>query len=584
MNVINMLSALRASKIKGKSYALSTDFKYTGLKEYPRPMLQRRDYTNLNGEWNYRILGERHDVIQEGQIVVPFSPECDLSGVKKHTLLPEEILEYKRTIELDKIKRGKRLILHFGAVDQIAQVLVNGRRVIIHEGGYTSFSVDITDFVFEGINEIKVVVKDFTDKLGYARGKQELSPGGMWYHAQSGIWQTVWMECVPDAYVMDIRTLPDIDHDLVTMKLKVSKLKGKLNIVASDSDLISEYEIVSLKKNELTVKIGLKKYKLWSPEEPNLYYLNIEYGKDKFTTYFAMRLFDKQRDEKGIERLCINHKPVFLKGILDQGYYPESLMTPPSEAAMIYDLELIKSLGYNMVRKHCKVEPMRWYYHCDRLGLVVWQDIVNGGTKYNMNMICNIPTICRPFGNVKTKNKLFMEFTGRKSQKSKEIWFRECSEIVNQLVNVPSISAWVMFNEGWGQFDSEKCLKHLRSCDSTRLVDAGSGWFHEGCGDIFSEHVYFAELNVKNTKLPYAISEYGGYSMKIADHACKESVYGYKVFNSLELLQKEYDREQAVIEDLIPQGLCATVFTQLSDVEDEQNGIVTYDRKVQKIF
>ena len=199
-------------------------------------------------------------------------------------------------------------------------------------------------------------------------------------------------------------------------------------------------------------------------------------------------------------------------------------------------------------------------------------------------MICNIPTICRPFGNVKTKNKLFMEFTGRKSQKSKEIWFRECSEIVNQLVNVPSISTWVMFNEGWGQFDSEKCLKHLRSCDDTRLVDAGSGWFHEGCGDIYSEHVYFTELNVKHTKFPYVISEYGGYSMKIAGHAYKESVYGYKVYNSLELLQKEYDREQAIIEALIPQGLCATVFTQLSDVEDEQNGIVTYDRKVQKIF
>ena len=328
----------------------------------------------------------------------------------------------------------------------------------------------------------------------------------------------------------------------------------------------------------------LNEYKLWTPESPNLYFINIEYGKDSFSTYFAMRHFGIGMDEKGIPRLTLNHKPYFMNGVLDQGYYPESLMTPPSDSAMINDIEIIKSLGFNTIRKHCKVEPMRWYFHCDRLGMIVWQDIVNGGTKYNMNMICNIPTVVRPYGNTKDKNKLFMKFTGRKTEQSKNIWFKECQEIIKQLRNVPSIGQWVLFNEGWGQFDAKSCLEFAKNIDNTRPFDAASGWFHEGCGDVYSEHKYFEELKVKPGPRPYVISEYGGFSLKIENHVKRDAVYGYKKYYQTKDLQDAFDAAMEKIALLEKEGLSGAIYTQATDIEDEVNGLMTYDRKVQKIY
>ncbi len=579
-----MISAISVPDKNAATYELSTDFKYMGLQEYPRPQLQRKSYINLNGQWQYRIIGGNGKISEKGYIEVPFSPEARLSGTSGHILLPEETLEYTKTINIPKVKITKNLILHFGAVDQVAQVHLNGINLGIHEGGYTSFSFDITDYVIEGDNELKVRVRDYTDRVGYARGKQMINPSGMWYTAQSGIWQTVWMEWVPKAYVTGLKMIPDIDNNCLDMVVKVSELKGQLSLSSSNQDLIKEYSVESIRDDKLYVKVKLKDYKLWTPEEPNLYFLTIEYGKDTISTYFAMRQFGVGKDENGIPRLTLNHKPYFMNGVLDQGYYPESLMTPPSDDAMINDIEMIKNLGFNMIRKHCKVEPMRWYFHCDRIGMIVWQDIVNGGTKYDMNMICNIPTVVRPFGNTSDKNRLFLRFTGRNTQKSKDVWFTECSEIMNQLINVPSIGQWCLFNEGWGQFDAKNCLKFAQNIDDSRPFDSASGWFHENCGDVYSEHIYFEEMKVKLGERPYVISEYGGFSLKVGNHIKRDVMYGYKKFEQAKDLQDAFEELIAKVKSLEEQGLAGAVFTQATDIEDEVNGLITYDRKVQKLY
>ena len=584
MDFKSMLHAISRPRKNAVSYDLSTDFKYTGLQEYPRPQLQRKSYINLNGKWDYRILSGQGQVICSGPIEVPFSPETSLSGTVQHVLLPEETLEYTKVFTLEKVKKSKNLILHFGAVDQVAHVSVNGISLGTHEGGYTSFSFDITEYVVEGSNEIKVKVRDYTDKVGYARGKQCLDPHGMWYTAQSGIWQTVWMEWVPKAYVTNMRITPDIDRNRVDFIFKVSEMKGQIVVSSSNQDLIKRYSVDKISDDHIYAHIELDKYKLWTPEEPNIYFVNVEYGKDSFSTYFTMRHFGVDVDENGIPRLTLNHKPYFMNGVLDQGYYPESLMTPPSDDAMIFDIETIKSLGFNMIRKHCKLEPMRWYFHCDRIGMIVWQDIVNGGTEYNMNMICNIPTLVRPFGNTKDKNKIFLKFTGRNTEKSKELWRMECRDMMKQLYSVPCIGQWCLFNEGWGQFDAKGNLEFAKKFDTTRPFDAASGWFHEGCGDVYSEHLYFEELRVKKGARPYVISEYGGPSLKVGGHVKKDFLYGYKRFSQPKDLQAYYDKLMAKIKSLKEEGLAGAVYTQATDVEEEVNGLITYDRKVQKLY
>ena len=579
-----MLGAISRIDKNAPVYELSTDYKYEGLQEYPRPQLQRNTYINLNGKWNYRIISGQGKVVQKGIIEVPFSPETTLSGVEKHVLQPDETLEYIKVFGLDKVKKTKHLILHFGAVDQVSQVSINGINLGTHEGGYTAFSYDITDFIVDGENEIKIRVRDYTDGVGYARGKQSISPCGMWYSAQSGIWQTVWMEWVPEAYVTKLKITPDIDNNRLDLVLSVSELKGQVSISAANQELIKDYSVDKIQDDKIYVHVILNHYKLWTPEDPNIYFLNIEYGKDTFSTYFTMRHFGVGVDERGFPCLTLNHKPYFMHGVLDQGYYPESLMTPPSDAAMINDIESIKSLGFNMIRKHCKIEPMRWYFHCDRIGMIVWQDIINGGTKYDMKMICHIPTVVRPFGNTKDKNKLFLRFTGRNTEKSKAVWRHECKEMIEQLYSVPCIGQWCLFNEGWGQFDAKACLEYAKQFDSTRPIDAASGWFHEGCGDVFSEHLYFEKLKVNHGPRPYVISEYGGFSLKVGNHVRRDAVYGYKKYSQGKDLQSAYDEIMEKIKSLREEGLAGAVYTQATDIEDEVNGLFTYDRKVQKLY
>lgn len=585
MNIKGLLTAMKKADPNAKTYQLKTDFAFDGLREYPRPQLQRGAYINLNGKWDFSIKDQDGQIIEEGQIQVPFSPETMASGTKMHTLQKKQVLEYKRQLVIDKIKGKKRLLLHFGAVDQIATVTVNGQEIGSHAGGYTAFSFDITDYIFEGVNDLSVKVLDTLDSKGYARGKQSYKPEGMWYSAQSGIWQTVWMEWVPKSYVKAVRAIPHIDQDGLELVLKVSKLKDSIEIKSPIAGLIESVErLDSQEENQLRFWLKLKDYQLWAPDNPQLYFLNITYGKDSFSTYFAMREFSTGADDRGYQRILLNGQPIFLNGILDQGYYPESLMTPPSDAAMVNDLEVIKSLGFNMIRKHCKLEPMRWYFHCDRLGLIVWQDIVNGGLAYNMNMICSLPTVFKPWQGTADTKKSLWKHTGRYTEESRQLWFKEAKEMLEQLINVPSVGLWTIFNEGWGQFEGEKCLDFAKSIDDSRLYDLGSGWFKQKATDVVSDHIYFDALRAKKTDKPYVISEYGGYSLKINGHVSRDAIYGYKNFDSMEGLFDAYQETKAKIKSLENQGLCGAVYTQTTDIMDELNGLMTYDRKVQKVY
>ncbi len=584
MDIKGLLLASKKADPNAKTYQLRTEFQYDGLREYPRPQLQRSSYINLNGLWDFSIKDKSGNILEEGQILVPFSPECQLSGTDGYVVKSGDILEYKRLFNLKKIKGKKRLILHFGAVDQVALLSINGQEVGSHAGGYTAFSFDITDFVQEGDNELTLLVADGLDERGLARGKQSLQPAGMWYQAQSGIWQTVWMEWVPKAHVKSIRTICHIDRDSIELDMEVSKVKEEVDMTSTSPGLIKNIKRLEAKEGHVRYEIALGSYKLWTPETPELYFLNITYGKDSFSTYFAMRSFSTGLDEKGYQRILLNGKQIFLNGILDQGYYPESLMTPPSDGAMLNDLEVIKSLGYNMIRKHCKLEPMRWYYHCDRLGLIVWQDIVNGGSAYNMNMICSLPTVFKPWQRAKDTKRSLWNYTGRASEESRQVWFMEAEEMIRQLINVPSIGLWTLFNEGWGQFEGEKCLNFAKSIDDTRLYDLGSGWFKQGLGDIVSDHIYFDKLTGKKPDAPYVISEYGGYCCKLKGHVSRDAIYGYRSYETLEELLDAYQATSRQIKSLEDQGLCGAVYTQATDIMDEINGLMTYDRKIQKVY
>lgn len=319
----------------------------------------------------------------------------------------------------------------------------------------------------------------------------------------------------------------------------------------------------------------------WTPEHPYLYPLSVEAGEDHVESYFAMRTVDACRDEKGIPRFCLNHEPVFLNGVLDQGYWPDGLMTAPADEAFVYDICFAKSLGFNMIRKHIKVEPLRWYYHCDRLGIIVWQDMVNGGSSYNIPLVSYLVTVL-PFMGKRVRDDHY-RLLSRESREGREEWERECHDTVKHLKGVPSIAIWGLFNEGWGQFDSARITDDIRAQDPTRLIDSASGWFDQGAGDFRSVHNYFRKLKVeKSPDRIFAITEYGGLSCQVKGHASTESVYGYQKFDTPEEMERRFLELRATVESLICQGLSAAVYTQLSDIEEEVNGLVTYDRKFVK--
>ncbi len=540
------------------------------LQEYPRPQMVRDSYINLNGEWQaaFTPLGE-NPAEYDLKICVPFSPEAKLSGVGR-TLTAQENLWYKRTFSLPE-SGGVRTLLHFGAVDRFATVYVNGQKVGSHMGGYNAFYFDITEFVNDGENELCVCVCDDTDKSEHSRGKQKSARGGIWYTPQSGIWQTVWIEQVPHSYITAIKVTPLFDESAVDFYIEANE-KMPCKILLEGGEFYGD---------TLThLRIPLENFVAWTPENPHLYDYTATAGKDSVKGYFGMRKFSVEPDENGVKRLFLNGRPYFHTGLLDQGYWPDGLYTPPTDKAMIDDIMLAKKMGFNMLRKHIKVEPMRWYYHCDRLGMLVWQDMINGGGNYNL-LAVSMPLVLDEH----IKDNHYGLFA-RKDKACREQYYTELLEMVNQLYSCVSIAMWVPFNEGWGQFDAAKAVELIKSIDTTRTIDHASGWHDQKIGDFRSWHVYFRPYKFKKDKLSRAVilTEFGGYNLRVEGHNFNDKNFGYKGYGSAEELMAAF--EKLYNEQIIPakeKGLCATVYTQLSDVEDELNGLVTYDREVVKL-
>jgi len=553
------------------------------LPEYPRPQFERRSYLNLNGKWQYSIRDESEEPAKyDGEIVVPFSPEAPLSGVDKQ-LKPKQTMWYKRTFDLSSLSKKDHIILHFGAVDQTCEVFVNDQKVGEHDGGYTAFEFEITEAAMKTGDlksvTIKVKVTDNLTEEGAAYGKQSEKRGGIWYVATSGIWQTVWVEGVPETYLKNVKINPLYDQRAIEFIPEVAGTKthlvGKVIVHDADGKQIGE----ALLENGKPAHVAIPDMKSWSPETPYLYTTTYIFYEDNVKSYFAMRKFSIGNDEKGVKRLFLNNKPYFHNGLLDQGYWSDGYYTAPSDEANIYDILKMKNLGFNMLRKHIKIEPLRWYYHCDRLGMLVWQDAVSGGYPYHTSVIQVLP-----FVGVNLDDHRYSIF-GRSSEIGRNNYYRDLKAMIEHLYNVPCISTWVPFNEGWGQFDALKAVDFIKELDTSRHIDHASGWHDQGGGDFRSWHIYFVKLHVKEDKYnrPLVISEFGGYSHKVDGHVGSTSQFGYKKYKTVEKFNNAYKElfyNQVI--PLIEKGLSATVYTQVSDVEDEVNGILTYDRKVCK--
>jgi beta-galactosidase/beta-glucuronidase len=604
------------------------------LQEYPRPQFVRDSYHNLNGLWDYCIVPKPSEFNSDGlnqafageipskmdgQILVPFSPESLLSGVEKR-LEPDQFLWYQRTLPaITRKDTTTRFLLHFGAVDQFADVYINSSPVGSHSGGYLPFTLDITDYltftddkraIAEG-NILAVRVSDTSDTSYHSRGKQTLRRGGMYYTAQSGIWQTVWMEEVPATYIREIKITPGDDLKTVTIEVSTNhpcKVTAKIpghEMVRSPEDihmhkshLVEDFAFSSdtFPSDQEDHSAGTPSYyrfeftisepHLWSPEDPYLYPLVLDAKEDNVHSYFAMRNFSVEPDANGIYRFCLNHKPYFLMGVLDQGYWPDGLYTAPSDEALIFDIQEMKRLHYNMMRKHIKIEAARWYYHCDRLGMIVWQDMVSGGSSYAKPVVSYLPTLFpKVFGRMSDGPSHYKTFS-RGSAEGRSEWIGEMLGTIRHLYNVPSIATWVLFNEGWGQFNAAGATIMAKEMDDSRPIDQASGWFDEGSGNFRSVHNYFRPLSVEvnSNNRAFVISEYGGLACHIDGHSSVDRIYGYKKYETLdELGVAYYNLINGDMKPLIEKGLSGAVYTQVCDVEEEVNGLMTYDRRITKI-
>ena len=524
---------------------------------YPRPQMKRDSYLNLNGEWEFSANNQKTQTIR-----VPFCPESQMSGVQTH--FPEGTpLWYRRKVTLPEGFCRGRVLLHIGAADQIADVYVNGTAVCHHEGGYEAFCVDITDKL-QAENEIAICCVDDLNDQKFPYGKQVLPEkrGGMWYTPVSGIWQTVWMESVPETYIRKLN-IENRDYS-VTISTEPA-VNGKLTVAGLGEYLFENGSITITPENP----------RLWSPEDPWLYGFTLEAGEDRIESYFAIRALEI-KTLNGWPRLCLNGKPYFFHGLLDQGYWPEGIFTPATPECYADDILAMKKLGFNTLRKHIKVEPEEFYYQCDKLGMIVWQDLVNN-SDYNFLRDTALPTV----GIQKLNDE-----TWHRNPESRELFKTAAKAAVDQLKNHPSICYWTIFNEAWGQFDSDNVYEWFRTLDDTRFIDTTSGWFRRKKTDVDSRHVYFRKVKLKGDGIkPLVLSEFGGKTYKAEGHIFNpDKSYGYGGCDTPEALNdavvKLYMEE---ILTCVKRGLCASIYTQVSDVEDEINGLLTYDRKVEKL-
>lgn len=545
------------------------------LPEYPRPIMERPEWKNLNGSWNYAITkkGESAPANYEGEILVPFAIESALSGVGK-TINEHQELWYQRSFDVPSSWRGKQVLLHFGAVDWKADVWVNDVKVGEHTGGFTPFYFDITSVLNKkGNNELVVKVWDPSDRGEQPRGKQVEKPGGIWYTPVTGIWQTVWLEPVAEQHIARLKTTPDIDK-------KTIKVEVEANAASSDKVEVKLFDGKNLVAkaaalNGLPVELAMPSdAKLWSPESPFLYDMEVTLYKDGKTidqvkSYTALRKYSTRRDGNGITRLQLNNKDYFQFGPLDQGWWPDGLYTAPTDEALVYDLKKTKDFGYNMVRKHVKVEPARWYTYCDQLGLIVWQDMPNGGrgpAEWQMH-------------------NYYTGADATRSAASEANYRKEWKEIIDYLYSYPSIGVWVPFNEAWGQFKTPEIAKWTKEYDPSRLVNPASGGNHYTCGDILDLHNYPGpNLYLYDPQRATVLGEYGGIGMALKGHLwLADKNWGYVKFNTPEEVTNEYIKYADHLLEFIKKGFSAAVYTQITDVEEEVNGLVTYDRKVIKV-
>lgn len=546
--------------------------------EYPRPQMVRENWKNLNGKWQYAIQpkNEGKPVSFQGEILVPFAVESSLSQVKK-MVGEDNYLWYKRSFIAPETTENQRLLLHFGAVDWETVVFLNGEEVGTHKGGYDPFFFDISEYLKSGEQELVVRVWDPTDKGTQARGKQVANPRGIWYTPVTGIWQTVWLETVPHDYFRLIKTTPDIDRHQATMDVQYSPLQEnsiiKIKILDKGS-VVTEKEIpAGARGTRLTTTLTVPEPKLWSPESPFLYDLHLTLQDtegnviDQVESYFGMRKVSLGKDANGYTRMMLNNEPVFQFGLLDQGWWPDGLYTPPTEEAMLYDVKVTKDLGFNMLRKHVKVEPARFYYHCDKMGMLVWQDMPNGNYFRDLRI------------------EAWEKEDAHRPLESAVQFENELQAMMDHFHQFPSILVWVPFNEGWGQYDTERVTRWSEAYDPSRLIDSPSGWADRGVGDIIDIHIYPGPgMELPEQNRASVIGEFGGLGWPVEDHLWwNKKNWGYLTYQEQEKFQQEFQSLITDLQSLIGWGLSAAIYTQTTDVEGEVNGLMTYDREVIKL-